>query len=352
MAAPQVPQGGGGKKVCPGFFERLWKAPLKYKLLFTACVIFIAVLGFYQVWPQLVGPVGFLKGLWFWPYLAGLVVIAIFLGILGYCILGRGKQVRQLFVGHDGRMSSSLFQIFVWTLVILFAYVAVFSKYLLPISGIPGNILTALGLSIVTATAAKGIASTQANNTVVKVKKEGPPKISELFEDDEGKPDLGKSQMLAWTFIAVGVYLFGLFGAIQSGSVVQTDGSVALPDIDSTLMVLMGLGQAAYIGTKLTTANAPQVTGLSIGAGKPGVPLTIHGSSFGGEQKGSLITFDGRSSDVIPSQWSDTDIILSVPEKIPGHPDIPTGGLGVDVGVVVAGVGSNKVPFTVLPKGP
>jgi hypothetical protein len=310
--------------------------------LVVVVLLFIVVLIVYRVF----------SGFWFWPYLAGLVVVILFLSALAIIVRGNeGDNIWQLVIGADGRASSSKFQILIWTCVILFAYVAVFSADpTKSISGIPGNVLTALGLSIVTATAAKGITTSLVESgSVIKQKNPGAAKLREFFEDDNGKLDLGKSQMLAWTGIAVLVYIYRLYAAIKTGSFV-VDGSATLPDIDSTLMVLMGLGQGAYLGTKLTTTNTPKITGLSVGAGKKGDKLTIFGSSFTDSKEGNLITFDGKPLQVNPAEteWKDAQISLTIPDS--GVSATTPEGLRVEIGVVVGGHESlNKLPFTLLP---
>jgi len=73
------------------------------------------------------------------------------------------------------------------------------------------------------------------------------PKLGGLLLDDDGAPDLSKIQLVMWTFIGVVIYLAKVGHQFES-DVRQ------LPDIDRTLMILMGLGHSAYLGKKIADA--------------------------------------------------------------------------------------------------
>jgi hypothetical protein len=68
-----------------------------------------------------------------------------------------------------------------------------------------------------------------------------------LFTDDGGQTDLAKTQLLAWTTVAIVVYPYVLC---------HSDATKGLPDIDGAIMVLMGLGHGAYVGKKLVTTDS------------------------------------------------------------------------------------------------
>lgn len=126
-----------------------------------------------------------------------------------------------------------------------------------------------------------------------------------------------------------------------------------LPDIDGALMVLMGLGQGAYLGKKLTTTLQARLSGLSAGSGKPGDEIKLSGSSFGDQQNGSLITIDNApfQANIPASDWSDTLIKFKIPEKQLNGEDWPKEGRVIRFGLIVAGQESvNQLPFTVTPK--
>jgi hypothetical protein len=150
-------------------------------------------------------------------------------------------------IGEDNRYSISKFQLFLWTVAVLFAYITVmFARFQQGLSGdvpnVPDNVLLALGLSGATSIVAKGI---KVNN--LRTGKElsttldnhGP--LSTLLTDDDGSLSLHKLQYLVWTFVAIGVFLVSL----------DQSNRLTLPDIDTTLLVLSGIGAGTYLGKKL-----------------------------------------------------------------------------------------------------
>lgn len=198
------------------------------------------------------------------------------------------KQIWALAIGEDGRPSTSKLQMLIWTAAIVFAFLAIFQirfsggfRDALP--NIPDNLLIAMGISVVTAVSAKSIAVNAANNSdngdnapsviapaasvppavapdpVPAPSTAAPPGRSGIFAGDDGNPDLGKVQLMLWTFIAVGVFLTNVFALIKTPTCSPTGGtpcnvslgSLALPDIGATLMILMGLGHGAYLGKKI-----------------------------------------------------------------------------------------------------
>lgn len=145
--------------------------------------------------------------------------------------------------GTDGRPSTSKLQIWMWTVVVLFSYVAIYaaramSDQLHPINELPANVLIVLGLSVVTATAAKGITVSyvQSGDIVKFPAANGASGPGDIVKDDDGSLDLSKIQMLAWSVVAIGVYL------INVGIEIKQPPHDKLPDLDAALMVLMGLG--------------------------------------------------------------------------------------------------------------
>jgi len=155
-------------------------------------------------------------------------------------------------------MSTSKFQWILWTIVALFSYVVIFVvRAKLGIFDsliVPNNLIITMGISITTMAAAKGITVNYLNNKKItqnSATNANTQGILALFNDDDGLPDLSKIQMLAWTVIAIAVYLFQLNYQIKNSAA----SSLSLPDIDTTLMALMGLGQAGYLGKKIVSTN-------------------------------------------------------------------------------------------------
>lgn len=202
-------------------------------------------------------------------YLTGLAGLAAFWLIL---LIATRKHPWALVIGEDGRPSTSKFQMLVWTAAVVFAFLAIFqirfsSGYHDGLPGIPTNLLIAMGMSVVTAVSAKSIAvGSQTNDDAAAAGAAAagvpvaapPPSQSGIFSDDNGTPDLGKVQLVLWTVIAIGVFLSEVFATIHCPNcspfdpkIGNTACNLGLPDIGTTLMILMGLGHGAYLGKKI-----------------------------------------------------------------------------------------------------
>ena len=252
--------------------------------------------------------------------------------------------------GADGKPSTSKLQWFLWTVVVIFSYVVIYAARVWSgdysvISNIPQNLLIVMGFSITSMVAAKGITvSYLRSGQLTKVQNDPDNKgVSWTVKDDGGFPDLSKIQIMAWTVIGIFVYLIRVIEEIHTGSLLE------LPDIDPALMVLMGLGQGAYIGKKLVTTNVPRLNGVSPGQGAAGTSVVITGDSFGDAQNGSLLTIDGAPIYPGGLTWTENHITFTFPEKQPSGSNWNSGQL-VQVGVIVAGQRSgNSLPFVVSP---
>ena len=283
---------------------------------------------------------------WNNPYLIATGVL-ILLWIL-YRVLTGNWNPFKIVCGADGRPSTSKLQFFAWTIVVLFSYVAIYAvrvKYgqITAISDLPANVLIALGLSVVTATAAKGITvSYLQNGSIVK-----PPAtadtsgVSQILRDDDGSLDLSKIQMLAWTVIAIGIY------SINVGVQLKRGPYNSLPDIDSALMVLMGLGQGAYLGKKLVSTDTPRITAVSSQKTAGVTVVTIQGDTFGQAQNGSLVTIDNLPLTTPVNSWSNTQVVFNLPANHPNGQPL-TAGQQVLIGLSVGGHDSaTRLPLTI-----
>lgn len=173
-------------------------------------------------------------------------------------------------IGEDNRYSISKFQLLLWTVAVLFAYIAVvFARVndglVADIPNVPDNVLLALGLSGATSVVAKGI---KVNN--LRTGRElstmmvdtGP--ISTLLTNNDGSLSLHKLQYLVWTFVAIGVFLVSLDQSTR----------LTLPDIDTTLLVLSGIGAGTYLGQKLVPQSADEKARIAQAALAQGAIIT------------------------------------------------------------------------------
>lgn len=228
-------------------------------------------------------------------------------------------RLKELFNGFDGFASTSKLQWLLWLVSILFGYVAIWvlraeqGDYT-ALSDIPVNILTVLGFSTGTAAAAKGITAGYVQTG--KVAKTGVPAnptaatTGGIFQDDSGGPELAKIQMMAFTIIGIGIFLAAVFHQIAIGDIKDS-----LPNIDSSLLVLMGISQGGYLGKKLVTFGTPALFPPNPISGPPGTPVTVTGSSLGAQQGNSQLLLNGAP--VAITAWSDTSIRFTVPADDP-----------------------------------
>jgi hypothetical protein len=264
----------------------------------------------------------------------------------------------KLVEGADGAASTSKFQWFLWLIVILFSYTALWVLRALQgdfsaLSEIPANLLTVVGFSTGTAAAAKGITSGYVQSgRVSKLTpaqaaaqagaangSQAPSAQGGVLQDDSGIPELAKIQMVGFTFIAVGIFLITVFHQIFTN-----DATAGLPNIDSSLMVLMGLSTGGYLGKKLVTFGTPTLYPPSPPQARPGDTVTLGGASLG-SASGSQLLLDGLP--IGATSWSNTSIQFTVPGAYPSGAEWTTPQQKVQLTMSTMGQTSNAVPFTV-----
>jgi len=259
-------------------------------------------------------------------------------------------RFKELFNGFDGFASTSKLQWLLWLIALLFGYVALWvlraehGDYT-ALSDIPVNTLTVLGFSTGTAAAAKGITAGYVQTG--KVAKTGVPAnptsatTGGIFQDDSGGPELAKIQLMAFTIIAIGIFLATVFHQIAIGDI--KDG---LPNIDSSLLVLMGISQGGYLGKKLVTFGTPVLFAPNPLSGPPGAAVTVTGTSLGAQQGNSQLLLNGAS--IAVTAWSDTSIQFVVPADDPAT-GVAWANLPKAVPLVVSMTGqlSNSATFKV-----
>jgi hypothetical protein len=285
-------------------------------------------------------------------------LVAIVLLYLVVAVMNGSANPLKVIAGTDGPASTSKFQWALWLIVILFAYV--FLWFIRTrrgdwnaISTVPSNLLTVLGFSTLTAVGAKGIvvgytgagslAKGDATNAATKTRslKGG------LLTDDSGTPELSKIQLVAFTFVAVGIFLYDVYHQAKG-----SHPTAQLPNIDSSLLVLMGISQGGYLGKKLVTTTTPLLNILNPKPAWAGAPMSLKGASFGQGAGGSRLLLDGAA---IPTEnWTDSEIAFRIPTYYPkvGEEDWPDKKLvsfGIDLG---GGIRGNEVTVVVLKTQP
>jgi hypothetical protein len=186
-----------------------------------------------------------------------------------------------LAMGLDNRLSTSKLQALLWTACVGFVYSMIYADRVITyghvdaITNIPNNVLFALGLSVTSVVGAKAITSSQvAANPAKKDASDAPSydPAALVREDGEATASLTKVQILFWTVVGIVVYVTSAFHLLEKVAPCTTN--CTFPDIDTTLMLFMGLGHATYLGGKLVGGGG---TGPSSGGGSstPEVSQTV-----------------------------------------------------------------------------
>jgi hypothetical protein len=276
---------------------------------------------------------------------AGIVVLWIFASVTS-----RSWNPWKLVEGADGRPSTSKFQWLVWLVAILFAYVVLWVVRARQgdwdaISDVPTNLLLVLGFSTGTMAAAKGITTGYVQSAKVAKTPTAPTATqsattSGILVSDTGDPDISKVQMIGFTFVAVGIFLATLIHHLRMNPIDPT-----LPDIDPSLLVLMGISQGGYLGKKLVTFSSPTLNLIAAQPAAPNSSVTLTGTSLGSAQAGNQVLLNGTP---IPyTSWTDTQIIFTVPPNQPGGVVPWTAKQPVTIATLVNGQSSNSVSLVV-----
>lgn len=179
-------------------------------------------------------------------------------------------RLRWLIVGEDNRYSTSKFQMLLWSWCVLTVYLATTVLRWVDVGigandgiAIPTTLLALAGMSTLTFAGAKLITTSRIERSGEEGAKTAPltgPRFPrDLVNDDSGhRPDIGDTQMLLITVVAVAMYLavanhwLGTFPAT---------GPITLPEIDGTLLGALGIGQGAYLAKKYAGDAPPAATG-------------------------------------------------------------------------------------------
>ena len=103
------------------------------------------------------------------------------------------------------------------------------------------------------------------------------PSLSEMLCEFK-KPTLSRLQMFGWTWISILIYLAVLISTVSSQ--INSEYNLFLPNIDFTLVVLMGLSQSAFLFGKAINPKM-EISNIFPKKGKADTVISIFGSNFG-----------------------------------------------------------------------
>jgi hypothetical protein len=176
--------------------------------------------------------------------IAGIVVLAFYF-ILAKVIVTRASRLNEqktwnvvlgLFAGRDNIPSLSLFQVFLWTMVTMWALLYVLLLTFAPVI-LTEQIMALLGLSGATSVAARWINSNRTPGITAPIGGDVQDFWAMVMTDE--KPDLLKIQLFSFTLFAVGYVL------------VRVTQTAAFPVLDTNLLLLMGVSNLTYLGGKV-----------------------------------------------------------------------------------------------------
>lgn len=270
----------------------------------------------------------------------------------------------RVLLDEKGHASLSLFQFLLWTLLISFLYITLWFLQLgagsteapLPIQA---GLMVLMGISVTVPIASKGISEYKK----FKERDEGEiyeeARYSSMLEE-QGRPSLLRLQMFLWTLASLVIYSWLFVTTLFSADPGTIPG---LPDIDPTLLFLMGLSQAGYLGGQaysgtLLKVGEPEKKKTDDVVGTPIVPpsplikevivdatglVTVLGSGFRTQKETIMIDEDRVPDDAI-MRWEDLRIDFTMPQTV-------SRGTKHGLRVVINGETANgQVPVTGQPR--
>lgn len=216
------------------------------------------------------------------------------------------RFLASVILGEDGRTSTSKTFIFLWTLLIGWALIALVVGGQLvgqhacvhlpnPVTacghdqlgrfqagwhhfvraGLSGDYLVLLGIPAAAGVAAKGVTQSQVAGAGFK-KPRAPgsggvlARLAEIFSADDGTTDIGDFQYLIFN-VVTGVYFVARF--------LSPDGT-GLPTIPATLLGLTSVSAGLYVGKKAVSNSQPTVSGVFPLPLHDGQPFTVIGTGL------------------------------------------------------------------------
>lgn len=184
-----------------------------------------------------------------WIWLVGLFILGLIVAFV-YCAK-KSNLLRIDFgtptVGINMPFSLARSQLGSWTLVILSCYLLVWlaTGTLPPITG---STLVLLGLSLATLTGGKFVDISRDTQQVQLISaKVSKGFFTDIISDEKGV-SIHRFQMVAWTIVLSGYFI------------IHTFKNLAFPQLDESLLILMGISNVTYLGLKIPEKVSEQPT--------------------------------------------------------------------------------------------
>lgn len=255
-----------------------------------------------------------------------LLAIGFGIGIVAICLLivqslgqtGSRKGIFRPIIGGDGRFSTSLTQLGLWTLAAGTGFAFLLGRAMF--EGAPlGKVLPAgtwddylilLGGPFAAAVLAKGVVSYKLDAGTLQKSEPARPELSQIATNDQGSADLVDNQYLLFNIIALGYF------------VIQICATAVLPTIPPTLLAMTSGTAALYVANKAAQRNAPLITSVTPNSAAPGERVTVLGANFdpadqNDERRRITLSVSGVDQTIYSNDSSDTRFVFQVPAATP-----------------------------------
>jgi hypothetical protein len=189
--------------------------------------------------------------------LVGVAIVYTLMSFQGsHIVKGREYKIRALFIEKQtNTYSLSILQFHLWTIAAGFGYIyCALSRLFVQWTGLPevdGNVPGIIGIGIGTAVGSQVVSMVSPKGSG----DETPSPSDYLTSGGSIAPD--RVQMLVWTLIGVAGFVAGVVR--EAPATIQN-----LPGVPSTLLALMGLSSAGYLGAKFARKAGPNIAEISV----------------------------------------------------------------------------------------
>jgi hypothetical protein len=227
-----------------------------------------------------------------------------------------------LYVGADGRWSTSKIQPLLWTYAVLFGLLSLFLAdefgYTLTAGSFSkisfeGEYLLLLGGPFAAAVLAKGIVTNKVENgdltkTTAADDRAPTAGVQDIISDDSGNTDLVDLQYFLFNLVAL-TFFFATFVPHLA------DGFPNLPDF---LVALTSASALTYVTKKAVEKQSPQITNVIPSTVMPGDTITIRGHYLATDTENPEVQVQGKraSSVAVISSDDPSELSAKVPDEV------------------------------------
>lgn len=222
--------------------------------------------------------------------------------------------VLALFLGKDGRLSTSTTIAWVWTVVISWVILSLViawpPDWSAAFTNFDGTYIALLGGPYAAWVLARvAVSARVGNSTLQKRAGDGIPRLSDLVSGDDGNPDLFDVQYVMFNLIAVAFVVLAFTHASENG----------FPLIPPALVLLTGGPAAVYAANKTLATNGPVIFSVSPGTVNTESSFTVYGQNFlaGAAASGTAgnlrVLAGGRDATVDTGSATDSAVSAAAP---------------------------------------